>query len=67
MEVFLDMINIMQARSAVANPSECDCYIRPEVNHYYAWSFGDAEQILEAGKAAAEIVIPKLKKDLRLK
>ena len=66
-EVFLDMINIMQARSAVANPSECDCYIRPEVSHYSAWSFGDAKQILEAGKTAAEIVVPQLKKDLRLK
>jgi NTE family protein len=65
-DVFLDMINIMQARSAVTDPKECNCYIRPEVEQYSSWSFTDAIKILEAGKTATEIVIPKLKKDLHL-
>ena len=66
-DVFLDMINIMQARSAVADASECDCYIRPELNKYSSWSFGDAEKIQEAGKIAAEACLPQLKRDLHLK
>jgi NTE family protein len=65
-DVFMDMINIMQARSAVADASECNCYIRPEVNQYSSWSFSEANKIQEAGKIAAEAVVPQLKKDLRL-
>jgi NTE family protein len=66
-DVFLDMINIMQARSAVTDPKECNCYIRPDVEQYSSWSFTDARKILEAGKDATEIVIPQLIKELRLK
>ena len=66
-DVFLDMINIMQARSAVADASECDCYIRPDVAQFSARSFSDADKIQKAGKTAAELVLPQLKKDLRLK
>ncbi|MHC1740490.1 MAG: patatin-like phospholipase family protein [Anaerolineaceae bacterium] len=67
LEVFMDMITIMQARSAVADASECNCYIRPEVKLFSAWSFGEAAKIQEAGKTAAEAVLPQLKKDLKIK
>jgi len=50
----------------MTDPKECNCYIRPEVEQYSSWSFTDAIKILEAGKTATEIVIPKLKKDLHL-
>jgi NTE family protein len=66
LDVLFDMINIMQARSAVADASECNCYIRPEVNQFSAHSFSDAGKIQEAGKTAAENVLPQLKKDLKL-
>jgi NTE family protein len=66
-EVFMDMVNIMQARSAVADASECDCYIRPDVRQYSSWTFNDAVKILDEGKKAAEAVIPQLKADLRIK
>ncbi len=66
-DVFMDMINIMQARSAVADASECNCYIRPEVSMYSSWSFSDAEKMQEAGVAAAETVLPQLLSDLKLK
>jgi len=66
LDVFMDMVNIMQARSAVADASECDCYIRPEVEKYSAWSFNEADKIEEAGKAAAEIVVSQLRRDLKL-
>ena len=66
-DIFMDMINIMQARSAVADASECDCYIRPNVNLYSSWSFSDTPKILEEGRIAAETVVPQLKKDLRIK
>jgi NTE family protein len=66
-EVFMDMINIMQARSAVADASECDCYIRPNVRQFSSWTFSDAAKILEEGKIATEAAIPQLKKDLMIR
>ncbi len=66
-DVFMDMVNIMQARSAVADSSECNCYIRPEVSAYSSWSFGDADKMLAAGTEAAEAVVPQLRRDLHLK
>lgn len=65
-DIFMDMINIMQARSAVADASECDCYIRPEVSMYSSWGFSDADRMQAAGVSAAEDVLPQLKKDLRI-
>jgi NTE family protein len=66
-DVFMDMVNIMQARSAVADASECNCYIRPEVSMYSSWSFSDAAKMQEAGTAAAEAVLPQLLADLKIK
>lgn len=65
-DVFVDMVNIMQARSAVADASECNCYIRPGVFSYSSWTFGDADKMLAAGVTAAEAVVPQLRKDLNL-
>lgn len=65
-DVFMDMVNIMQARSAVADASECDCYIRPEVSMYSSWTFGEADKMQAAGVAATEAVLPKLKRELQL-
>jgi NTE family protein len=67
LDVFIDMINIMQARSAVADASECNCYIRPDVQKYSSWSFSEVEKIQEEGMRAAELAVPQLRKDLRLK
>lgn len=66
-EVFLDMIYIMQARGAVADADECDCYIRPEVEGFSKWSFTNAEKVEKAGYDAAELVVGQLRKDLKLK
>lgn len=66
LEVFTDMINIMQARSAVADASECNCYIRPDVLQYSSWSFTEADKLLDEGKKATEAALPQLKKDLRI-
>lgn len=65
-DVFMDMVNIMQARSAVADASECDCYIRPEVSMYSSWTFGEADKMQATGVAATEAVLPKLKRELQL-
>jgi NTE family protein len=66
-EVFMDAVNIMQANGAVADSSLCDCYMRPDTKGFSRWSFGDAEKLQEAGMAAAEAALPKLKRDLHLK
>jgi NTE family protein len=66
-EVFMDMINIMQARGAVADKDECNCYIRPNTQSFSRWSFSNSDKIFQAGFDAAEAAVPKLKKDLRLK
>jgi NTE family protein len=67
MEVFMDMINIMQSRGEVADSSLCDCYIHPDTRPFSKWSFGEAEKIEKAGIVAAEAALPQLKKDLHLK
>ncbi len=66
-EVLMEMINIMQSRSALPDPSECDCYIRPEVSNYSKWEFGDSEAVEKEGERAAEKVVEKLRKDLKIK
>ncbi len=66
-EVILDMFDIMQSRAAMADPSECDCYVRPELRQYSKWDFGKADGVIHAGEAAAEKCIEKLKSDLRMK
>lgn len=66
-EVFMNMINIMQSRGAVADKDECDCYIRPNTVSFSRWSFSNSDKILQAGFVAAEAALPQLKKDLRLK
>jgi NTE family protein len=66
-EVFMDMINIMQSKSTVKNAAECDCYIHPDTQPFSRWSFSDAVKVMDAGTVAAEAALPQLKKDLRLK
>lgn len=65
-EVILDMIDIMQARAALTDPSECDCYIRPQVLQYSKWDFSKADEIIQAGRDAAENVVDQLRQDLHL-
>lgn len=65
-EMLLSMIYIMQAKCALVSEDACDCYIRPLVSQYSSWGFGEVVQIHEAGKTAAELVLPFLKKDLHL-
>lgn len=66
-EVLMEMINIMQSRSTLPDPSECDCYIRPDVSKYSKWEFGDSDAVENEGVKAAEGVMDQLRKDLRLK
>jgi len=66
-EVLLAMTYIMQARAALPNEDECDCYIRPHVTQYSSWGFKEVPQLLEAGRQAALPNIPRLKRNLRIK
>lgn len=66
-EVLMEMIEIMQTRSALPDPTECDCYIHPEVTKYSKWTFGDSEAMEKEGEKATENVVAQLRKDLRLK
>ncbi|MEN6572188.1 MAG: patatin-like phospholipase family protein [Anaerolineaceae bacterium] len=66
-EVIMDMIEIMQSRSTLPDPSEFDCYIRPEVLQFSKWDFSKADDIMTEGMKAAEKVMDKLRSDLRLK
>jgi NTE family protein len=61
-EVLQTMFNIMQDRGALPKSEDCDCYIRPDVTKYSCWGFSDADKILEEGKKAAELALPKLTK-----
>lgn len=66
-EIMMAMFYIMQDRAASINEDDCDCYIRPQILQYSPWGFGDAPKMIEAGRVAAEALLPKLKKDLKLK
>lgn len=66
-EVFMDMINIMQSRGAVSESSLCDVYIRPETKSFSRWSFSDRDKVEQAGVDAAEAALPLLKKKLHMK
>lgn len=66
-EILLAMTYIMQARAALPNQDDCDCYIRPQVNQYSSWGFKEVPQLLEAGRQAALPNIPRLKRNLRIK
>jgi NTE family protein len=65
-EIFMNMISIMQMKGAVLDSDKCDCYIRPDVHQFSKWSFSDAEKVHQAGFNAAEAALPQLKKDLHL-
>lgn len=66
-EILLAMTYIMQARAALPNEDDCDCYIRPNVTEYSSWGFKEVPQLLAAGREAALPHIPRLKRNLRIK
>lgn len=66
-EVILDMFDIMQVRSALPDPDECDCYISPSMVQYSKWDFSKADEMIKEGMAAAEKKVDQLRKDLRLR
>jgi NTE family protein len=66
-EVIMGMIDIMQSRSTLPDPSQFDCYIRPEVLKFSKWDFSKADELITQGMLAAEKVVDQLRRDLRLK
>ena len=66
-EILLAMTYIMQARAALPNEDECDCYIRPKVSKYSSWGFKEVPQLLEAGREATLPHVARLKRNLRVK
>lgn len=58
--VLQTMFNIMQARGALVDSDECDCYIRPDISGFSCWGFSEGQKILEEGKKAAERALPQL-------
>lgn len=66
-EVLLAMTYIMQARAALPSEDESECYIRPQVSQYSPWGFKDAPNMVKAGREAAYIALPKLRRNLRIK
>ena len=66
-EILLAMTYIMQARAALPNADQSECYIRPQISQYSPWGFKDAPRMLDAGREAARSVLPKLKRNLRIK
>jgi NTE family protein len=66
-EILLAMIYIMQARAALPDTNQSECYIRPQVSQYSSWGFKDTPRMVEAGRDAAFYALPKLRRNLRLK
>jgi len=66
-EVILDMFDIMQSRAALPDPSECDCYITPQVRQFSKWDFSKADDVIKEGEIAAEKALPRLREDLHIK
>jgi NTE family protein len=64
-EVLLTTIYIMQAHCAYYNIDLSDCYIRPEISMYSSWGFKDSVNVLQAGREAAEEIVPEIKRKLK--
>ena len=64
LDVLLSAIYIMQDRSAYYSLDMCDCYINPDISCYSAWGFKDSTKMLEAGRIAAEKMMPELRQKL---
>ena len=65
LEVLMAASNLVQNRAAVPELNRIDCYIRPDVEEFSAWSFDQSVEMEARGRAAAEGVIVQLKADLK--
>lgn len=54
----------MLMRSTHNEGSEADRVIMPAIGHFSLFDLGHKEELIEAGRVAAEIVVPKIKRDL---
>ncbi|HHQ48974.1 MAG TPA: patatin [Acidobacteria bacterium] len=52
------------SRANHPDPATIDCHIVPQVGQYLGWDFRTAPEIEELGRAAAEAVLPQLRRDL---
>ena len=65
LEVLWSAIYIMQDRSAYYSLDTCDCHITPDLANYSPWGFKDSVKMVEAGRIAAEKMLPDLRRKLK--
>lgn len=65
-EVLWAVSNLLQARASYPDSDTMQVRICPDVDEFSSWSFDNVEEIEARGRAAAEIVLPRLRKDLHL-
>jgi NTE family protein len=62
----LTLAGYLWSRANHPDPATVDCLITPDIGDSAAWSFGDVADLEAAGRAAAELALPQLKRDLGL-
>ena len=55
--------NLLQSRATLPDPRLVNCIIRPDVEEYAPWGFGQTLEMEARGRAAAEEVICQIKAD----
>ncbi len=65
-DLLFAVINLMHSRAALPDPRQIDCLIKPDVEEFSAWGFSDIDEMISRGRIAAEKVMLKLRKDLKL-
>ncbi len=64
-DVLWAVSNLLQARASYPDLDSMQVRICPDVDEFSSWSFEDVEEMEARGRAAAETVVPRLRKDLR--
>jgi NTE family protein len=64
-EMLLAISTLMQNRSAYPGEDDMDCLIVPKVSDYSFWQTGNTEELMAAGRAATELAVIKIKRDLK--
>ncbi len=54
------------SRANHPDPESVEAYIVPDIAGYLGWDFAEVPELEARGRAAAELLVPKLRRDLRL-
>lgn len=66
---FVDVLmsaDTIRSKFCMPNPDSMDCRIAPDTHEYSGWDFDHSYEMESAGRIAAELALPQLRKDFKL-